>query len=335
MPLTTIKSSNIKDSEIKNADISPTASITESKIAGLDASQITANAFNIGVLGFKMAVNDGLTVFNLVDGVVDEFHDESGTDEAEGSNDTYCASSDFYTNTQCTPTPFSAGFSPTAITEPDTSTAGTNPTVGSGTFGAFTVPTGTTSVDIKVWGAAGGSTYLGDGGGGGYAEGTLAVTGGQSLAVVAGEGGSRGTCGVADSPPAFRTHGGLGGGGPGSAGGAGLAGVFVAPATTEPASGPRGRDSPPGFSQTPPVQTFRWIPAQSGSARRRPIRKCEKITAAWPSCRPACSRTTPSTRPRTARIISFPGSAPAIPKTTLARTDSSTRAPSTAAPVRF
>ena len=42
------------------------------------------NAFNIGLLGFKMAVNEGLTVFNLVDGVVDEFNDESGTDEAEG-----------------------------------------------------------------------------------------------------------------------------------------------------------------------------------------------------------------------------------------------------------
>ena len=50
MPLTTIKSSNIKDSEIKNADISPTASITESKIAGLDAAQISANAFNICLL---------------------------------------------------------------------------------------------------------------------------------------------------------------------------------------------------------------------------------------------------------------------------------------------
>jgi len=45
-----------------------------------------------------MAVNDGLTVFNLVDGVVDEFHDESGTDEAEGSNDLYCASNDYYIN---------------------------------------------------------------------------------------------------------------------------------------------------------------------------------------------------------------------------------------------
>ena len=62
MPLTTIKSSNIKDSEIKNADISPTASITESKIAGLDAAQITANAFNIGVLGFKTVSYTHLTL---------------------------------------------------------------------------------------------------------------------------------------------------------------------------------------------------------------------------------------------------------------------------------
>ena len=54
--------------------------------------------FFLSLLGFKMAVNEGLTVFNLVDGIVDEFHDESGTDEAEGSNDTYCATSDFYKN---------------------------------------------------------------------------------------------------------------------------------------------------------------------------------------------------------------------------------------------
>ena len=98
MPLTTIKSSNIKDSEIKNADISPTASITESKIAGLDAAQISANAFNIGILGFKMAVSDGLTIFNLVDGIVDEFHDESGIDTSENVTSPYDSSSDFYSN---------------------------------------------------------------------------------------------------------------------------------------------------------------------------------------------------------------------------------------------
>ena len=140
------------------------------------------NEFNISLLGFKMAVNEGLTVFNLVDGIVDEFHDESGTDEAEGSNDTYCASSDFYKN-QGSPTSYSAGFSTTAVTEGDTSTAGTNPDHNVGTFGTFTVPTGLTSLTFKMWGGGGGSGQpsSGFGGGGGFVTGALAVTAGQSL----------------------------------------------------------------------------------------------------------------------------------------------------------
>ena len=115
---------------------------------------------------------------------VDEFHDESGTDEAEGSNDVYCATSDFYQNG--TPAAVSAGFSTTAITEPDTSTTGTNTSIGSGTMGTYTVPGGMTSAEIKVWGAGG--TDYGGAGGGGFAEGTLAVTEGQTLKVLAGEG---------------------------------------------------------------------------------------------------------------------------------------------------
>ena len=47
---------------------------------------VDSNAFNVGVLGFKLAVNDGLTVFNLVDGIVDEFHDNTGVDAPENSN---------------------------------------------------------------------------------------------------------------------------------------------------------------------------------------------------------------------------------------------------------
>src|SRR6056300_1377683 len=110
---------------------------------------------NIALLGFKMAVNDGLTVFNLVDGVVDEFNDESGTDEAEGSNDLYNSTDDYYINSTSpvgSPNCISAGFSMTAVTEPDTSTAGTNPSVGVGTFGSFTVPGGLTSANLFVWG---------------------------------------------------------------------------------------------------------------------------------------------------------------------------------------
>jgi len=162
--------------------------------ANIDSDNQDKNAFNISLLGFKMAVNEGLTVFNLVDGVVDEFNDESGTDEAEGSNDLYCGTSDFYTN-NCSPVTNSAGFSMTAITEPDTSTAGTNPTVGSGSLGQYSVSS--CSVNVYVWGSAGssGGNYTGNssplvGGGGGFTSGTLATSPGQTLYVLAGEGGS-------------------------------------------------------------------------------------------------------------------------------------------------
>ena len=162
---------------------------------------------NIALLGFKMAVNDGLTVFNLVDGVVDEFNDESGTDEAEGSNDTYCATSDFYTNTRCEPAsvPYSAGFASNSITEPDTSTNG-----GDKVDKTFTVPCGMTSLTVHAWGAGGGpgvATWASPacgyapcqgasaGGGGGYTTGTKSVSASDVLYISIGEGGKQ-----ADSP---------------------------------------------------------------------------------------------------------------------------------------
>ena len=108
----TVTADDIQDGAITNAKVNACAAIVQSKVSGLAtsisnlcssissvSSSIGQQANNIGLLGFKMAVNDGLTVFNLVDGVVDEFNDESGTEEAEGSNDTYCGTSDFYTNT--------------------------------------------------------------------------------------------------------------------------------------------------------------------------------------------------------------------------------------------
>ena len=223
-----ITTAKIKNSEIANSDISPSAAIASSKLAtissagkvnisaisgpgsasvyltgagtwgSVDTSQQDTNATNISLLGFKMAVNDGLTIFNLMDGVVDEFHDESGTDESEGSNDTYNASEDLYVNStgpQGTTMEYSAGFGIASVTEPDTSTAGTNPADGTAAFGSFVVPTNLTSATIKVWGAGGGgapSSTNNGGGGGGFATGTLAVTPGQTLYVSAGEGGDNG-----------------------------------------------------------------------------------------------------------------------------------------------
>ena len=195
-----VTSAKILDGTIVNADINSSAAIATSKLA-CGSNFETTTTFNnkvgvvdqnIALLGFKMAVNEGLTVFNLVDGIVDEFHDESGTDEGEGSNDTYCSSSDNYINGSAG-TSYIAGFSRDVISEPDTSTAGTNPNCSSGTSGTFTVPSNVTSVSIRAYGAGGGAgtpfIACGSGGGGGYAEGTLAVTASQVLHIAAGRGG--------------------------------------------------------------------------------------------------------------------------------------------------
>jgi len=219
-----VTSAKIENNTIVDADVSPSAAVASSKICGaVSSSDMGAVEQNIALLGFKMAVNDGLTVFNLVDGVVDEFHDESGTDEGEGSNDLYCSSNDNYINNSAD-VPISAGFGVTSITEPTTSTAGTNPAHGSGGHGAFTVQSGMTSVNLQVWGAAGagnnGNPQVG--GAGGYVEGALAVTATQSLRVLAGEGGE-------NHPTSSKAFLNGGGGPPNGAGGGGLAGVFAMP----------------------------------------------------------------------------------------------------------
>jgi hypothetical protein len=238
LPDDVVTTAKIDDDTITNADVVACASIDQSKISGLTtslsslcASLTTANTnltaacgqnnnnyFNIALLGFKMATQENLTVFNLVDGVVDEFHDESGTDEAEGSNDNYCASSDFYQNQA--PAAISAGFTTTSITEPDTSTTGTNPSYGSGTFGTFTVPACMTSTTIYAWGAGGGNQGSGTGGGGGFMTGALATTPGQAIKVVVGEGGHAG------GSPGNALGGGGSGGSSQGGGGGGLSGAF-------------------------------------------------------------------------------------------------------------
>ena len=144
-------------------------------------------AFNIGLLGFKMAVNDGLTLFNLVDGVVDEFNDETGVDTAENANAAYDSSSDFYNNfLENSPLP-APQIGRTSITS-----------TGSGTYSVrFTI----TTVDVLVIGGAGGGGaggYNNTGGGGGGAGGLIfyedyPVTGGSSIPVSVGEGGEGGS----------------------------------------------------------------------------------------------------------------------------------------------
>ncbi len=195
----TIGSSKIDDGTLVNADFATCAAIAQTKTNAGSTTEVNNATFNIALLGFKMAVTESLTVFNLVDGVVDEFHSEDGTDEGEGSNDTYNSTDDYYINStqpDGSSLAYSAGFGINNITEPDTSTTGTNPDGGTGTYGTFTVPTGVSSVDIIAFGAGGGNgaepsgNYVGAGAPGGYAEGTLAVTAGQTLYAYGGEGGN-------------------------------------------------------------------------------------------------------------------------------------------------
>ena len=75
-----------------------------------------------------MAVNEGLTVFNLIDGVVDEFNDETGIDTPENSNAVYDSSSDFYSNQSLGPVP-SPQVQRTSITSTGPSTYNVEPTI--------------------------------------------------------------------------------------------------------------------------------------------------------------------------------------------------------------
>ena len=244
-----VESSEIGDGTVTASDLASTLDLSP-KTVTLAGSTVEALKRpvqdNIALLGFKMAVNDGLTVFNLVDGIVDEFHDESGTDEAEGSNDTYCASSDYYINST-NPTGVSSCVSGAFGLQDHFTTTGqsfspapafTSVSLESpnavGTMGSFTVPAGMTSVNVKVWGAGGGGgeapTY--GGGGGGFSSGTLAVTGGQTLRVISGLGGQRG--GISGAVTQFLNGGlsdivpGAGPAGPQAGAGGGLSGVFNA-----------------------------------------------------------------------------------------------------------
>jgi hypothetical protein len=195
--LTQIKSTDITDGTITDADISPSASITSTKTE-IDTDLADTNTpFNIGVLGFKHAVNEGLTIFNLVDGIVDEFNSEGGIDTSENSNAVYNSSSDFYANTNPNQPLPSPSIQRTSITD-----------TGSGTY---SVEPTTSAVDILViggGGSGGAGGYNNTAGGGGGAGGLIfyedyPVTGGTSIPVSVGAGGRSagggGPLGVASS----------------------------------------------------------------------------------------------------------------------------------------
>ena len=196
--LTQIKSTDITDGSITDAKISPSPSIPATKIS-VDLGMAEAQTpFNIGVLGFKMAVNEGLTIYNLLDGIVDEFNSEGGIDTSENSNASYESSSDFYQN--LTPTPGVAmhlGVDAVTFENPAHAPLITftsqEATFGAfGTQGSITFPTLTTSIEATMVGAGGSGNGNGEGGAGGSVQGTITnpSIAGATWDYVVGEGGT-------------------------------------------------------------------------------------------------------------------------------------------------
>ena len=247
-----VSSADISNASIVNTDISPSAAIPLNKFSlpgsssdflkgdgsfgAVDLSAVGNNAFNVGILGFKMAVNEGLTIFNLVDGIVDEFHSEDGIDTGENSNASYESASDFYQN--LSPTPGIAmhlGVDAVTFENPEHAPliTYTSQEAAEGAFGAqgsITFPSLTTSIEATMVGAGGGNNSQGEGGAGGSVQGTITSPSiaGATWDYVVGEGGN---CPQV-STPQFPTSiiggtGGYGGGASGSTGGSGgFTGIF-------------------------------------------------------------------------------------------------------------
>ena len=51
---------------------------------------------NIMLNAFRIAVNGSLTQFNMLDGIVDEYEDESGIDNVNSTNESYNSTDDYY-----------------------------------------------------------------------------------------------------------------------------------------------------------------------------------------------------------------------------------------------
>ena len=216
--LTQLKSTDITDGIITDAKISPSANIISTKTEIATDLTDTNNPFNIGVLGFKHAVNEGLTIFNLVDGIVDEFHSEDGIDTAENSNATYDSTSDFYSNDSTAPSPATTNIQ--AFWHNDGTFNDNQSADGGGASNneispfTYTAPPTAKAVDLLVigGGGAGGLGYtgsmVGSGGGGGagglvYIENFPVVPGGTYPITVGAGGGDEPDGGTSGADTTF------------------------------------------------------------------------------------------------------------------------------------
>ena len=70
-----------------------------SALTGIAAGATDAERANILLNAFRIQVVGGLSVLDMIDGVVDEFEDETGVDTGASSNQTYDSTNAVYYNT--------------------------------------------------------------------------------------------------------------------------------------------------------------------------------------------------------------------------------------------
>lgn len=93
-------------SETMGGDISGTVGNASVKIDDFTIKKVSNTIkiadrieLNIMLNAFKIAINGSLTQFNMVDGISDEFEDESGIDTGASTNEDYDSSNDLYSPT--------------------------------------------------------------------------------------------------------------------------------------------------------------------------------------------------------------------------------------------
>lgn len=194
--------------------------VTDAEVAAGYLAVGGAADLNIMLNAFRIAVNGSLSVFDMVDGFVDEYQDESGVDTGLSTGETYFPTNRYYENLG---TQDALGGNSTN----DIAVGGTNYRVhvytSSGTF----IPDFTGWVEVLVVGGGGGggaNQSAGGGGAGGFVETNILVTALSNITVTVGAGGAGSTKGNDSVFAALTAVGGGDGGNYNSASSAGVGG---------------------------------------------------------------------------------------------------------------
>ena len=228
-----------------NADNLASGSVPEARLGNVD---LTGLEDDIALLGFRVASNGSLAMYNLVDQTVDDFQDASGVDASASTGELRNAAGKYYYGEASGSPTISGNYDSSAVDGSHTYYVWSTPT-SSGTF------TTSTAQDYAYMVLAGGAGGGGDKGGGGGAGGMLdnpaydfAVAATTITGITVGAGGAgntsagSGTDGGASSFSTISTVGGGGGGGGtdniggrtgGSGGGGGQGGGAAGEGTTD------------------------------------------------------------------------------------------------------